>query len=74
MKPFADALTKLKKGETTKQPVQTQFGWHVIRLEDERPLKMPTFDEAKPQLSQMMSQQSLQKVVADLRAKAKITE
>ena len=74
VKPFADALTKLKKGETTKAPVQTQFGWHVIQLTDERPLKMPTFDEAKNQLVQMMSQQSLQKVVAELRSKAKITE
>mgnify|MGYP003576115509 CR=1 FL=1 len=74
VKPFADALTKLKKGETTKTPVQTQFGWHVIQLQDERPIKVPTFDEAKNQLVQMMSQQSLQKLVADLRAKAKITE
>ncbi|MCC6533510.1 MAG: peptidylprolyl isomerase [Burkholderiales bacterium] len=74
VKPFADALTKLKKGETTKAPVQTQFGWHVIQLQDERPLKMPSFDEAKNQLVQMMSQQALQKVVADLRSKAKITE
>jgi len=74
VKPFADALTKLKKGETTKTPVQTQFGWHIIRLEDERPLKIPTFDEAKGQLMQMMSQQALQKAVADMRSKAKITE
>jgi peptidyl-prolyl cis-trans isomerase C len=74
VKPFADALTKLKKGETTKTPVQTQFGWHVIQLQDERPLKVPTFEEAKGQLVQMMSQQQLQKVVADLRSKAKITE
>jgi len=74
VKPFSDALTKLKKGETTKAPVQTQFGWHIIQLTDERPLKMPTYDEAKNQLVQMMSQQALQKVVADLRAKSKITE
>ena len=74
VKPFAEALTKLKKGEMTKAPVQTQFGWHIIQLQDERALKMPTFDEAKNQLVQMMSQQSLQKAVADLRSKAKITE
>jgi peptidyl-prolyl cis-trans isomerase C len=74
VKPFAEALTKLKKGETTKTPVQTQFGWHVIQLQDERPLKVPSFEEAKKQLVQMMSQQSLQKLVADLRSKAKITE
>ena len=74
VKPFAEALVKLKKGEMTKTPVQTQFGWHIIQLQDERALKMPTFDEAKNQLVQMMSQQSLQKAVADLRSKAKITE
>ena len=74
VKPFADALVKLKKGEMTKTPVQTQFGWHIIQLQDERALKMPTYDEAKNQLVQMMSQQSLQKAVADLRSKAKITE
>ena len=66
--------TKLKKGETTKTPVQTQFGWHIIQLTDERPMKIPTFDEAKDRLAQMMAQQSLQRVVADLRSKAKITE
>jgi peptidyl-prolyl cis-trans isomerase C len=74
VKPFADALTKLKKGETTRAPVQTQFGWHIIQLQDERALKIPSYDEAKNQLVQMMSQQSLQKAVADLRAKAKVTE
>lgn len=74
VKPFADALTKLKKGETTKTAVQTQFGWHIIQLMDERAMKVPTFEEAKDRLAQMMAQQSLQKVVADLRSKAKITE
>jgi len=72
VKPFADALVKLKKGQVTDAPVQTQFGWHVIRLDDERATKVPSFDEAKPQLQQMMRQQMVQKVVADLRAKAKI--
>ena len=74
VKPFAEALTKLKKGETTRTPVQTQFGWHIIQLQDERALKMPTFDEAKGQLVQMMSQQSLQKAIAELRSKSKVTE
>jgi peptidyl-prolyl cis-trans isomerase C len=58
----------------TKAPVQTQFGWHIIQLQDERAMKVPTFDEAKGQLVQMMSQQALQKMVADLRSKAKISE
>jgi peptidyl-prolyl cis-trans isomerase C len=74
VQPFAEALTKLKKGETTKTPVQTRFGWHVIQLQDERPLKMPSYDDSRKRLVQMLSQQSLQKVVAELRSKAKITE
>lgn len=72
VKPFADALLKLKKGQVTDAPVQTQFGWHVIRVDDERATKVPSFDEAKPQLQQIMRQQMVQKIVADLRAKAKI--
>ena len=50
VKPFGDALTKLKKGQMTDAPVQTQFGWHIIRLDDERATQVPTFDEAKPQI------------------------
>jgi len=74
VKPFSDALTKLKKGETTRTPVQTQFGWHVIQLTDERALKMPSYDELKPRIAQAMTQQSLQKAIQDLRTKAKIVE
>ena len=72
VKPFADALKGLKKGQVTDPPVQTQFGWHVIRLDDERATKVPSFEEAKPELQQMMQRQALQKAVSDLRAKAKI--
>lgn len=70
--PFANALLELKKGEYTKTPVQTQFGWHVIKLDDVRALKVPSFDEVKPQLQQRLQQQALKKAVDDLRAKAKI--
>ncbi|MCC7484849.1 MAG: peptidylprolyl isomerase [Burkholderiales bacterium] len=72
VKPFGDALAKLKKGQVTEAPVQTQFGWHVIRLDDERATKMPTFDEVKPQIQQMLHNQMVQKLIAELRAKAKI--
>ncbi len=70
--PFANALLNLKKGEYTKEPVQSQFGWHVIKLDDVRDLKVPPFEELKPQLQQRLQQQSIQKAIADLRAKAKI--
>lgn len=69
---FGQALSKLKKGELTEAPVQTQFGWHVIRLDDERALKFPSYEEIKPQIQQEMRQQQISKVVSDLRAKAKI--
>lgn len=72
VKPFGDALTKLKKGQMTESPVQSQFGWHVIRLDDERAAKMPDFEEAKPRLQQIVQTQLIQKAIADLRAKAKI--
>lgn len=69
---FAKALLNLKKGEYTKEPVQAQFGWHVIMLDDIRELKIPPFDELKPQFQQRLQQQAIQKAIGDLRAKAKI--
>jgi peptidyl-prolyl cis-trans isomerase C len=72
VRPFGEALARLKKGQMTTTPVQTQFGWHVIRLEDERTLKVPSFEEAKPTLQQMARNQAIQKVLTDLRDKARI--
>ena len=72
VEPFANALLNLKKGEYTKEPVQTQFGWHVIKLDDIRPLKAPSFDQMKPKLEQHLQQLEVQKAVSDLRASAKI--
>jgi peptidyl-prolyl cis-trans isomerase C len=74
VKPFADAVKGLSKGQTTDKPVQTQFGWHVIRLEDTRPTKIPAFDEVKQQFAQRAQQEQIQKLVADLRSKAKIED
>lgn len=73
VKPFSDAMIALKKGEYTKTPVQSQFGWHVIKLEDVRALKAPSFDEVKDNLRQSHLQQEFGSVVHELRAKAKIT-
>lgn len=72
VKPFADAVTQLKKGEMTQAPVQTDFGFHVIRLDDQRATKVPPFDEAKKQLHQLVQNQMVQKAISDLRAKAKV--
>ncbi len=72
VKPFGDALAKLKKGQITDAAVQSDFGWHIIRLDDERATKVPSFEEAKPQLQQMMQGQQVQKMLADVRAKAKV--
>jgi len=72
VKPFGDAMAKLKKGQITDTPVHTNFGWHVIRVDDERAAKIPGFDEAKPQVQQGLQNQAVEKAIADLRAKAKI--
>lgn len=69
---FANVMINLDKGAYTKAPVKTQFGWHVIKLDDSRDMKVPSFEEVKPQLQQRLQQQSIQQVIADLRAKAKI--
>lgn len=69
---FAEALAKLQKGQMTQEPVQSQFGWHVIRLDDVRPLKAPTFEEVKSELEQYAQQQERDKLISDLRAKAKV--
>lgn len=71
VKPFSDAMIALGKGQIS-APVQSQFGWHVIRLEDTRDLKVPTFDEVKPNLTQHLQQQMVQKAIAEQRAKAVI--
>ena len=69
VKPFSDAMVKAEKGKFTPQPVQTQFGWHVILVEDVRDAKVPSFDEVKPQLAQRMQAQHLDKYFRELRAK-----
>lgn len=72
VKPFSDAMVKLEKGKYTQTPVQSQFGWHVIQLEDTRPAKYPDYDQAKPKLQQRLQEAMFEKAVNDLRTKAKI--
>jgi len=68
---FGQAMVALKKGETTAAPVKSQFGWHIIKLEDTRDAQFPPFEEVKPQVVQRLSQQKLQQYQEDLRKKAK---
>jgi peptidyl-prolyl cis-trans isomerase C len=70
VKPFADAMIGLQKGKFTATPIESQFGWHVIKLEDERAAKIPGYEEVKPQLQQRLQNEVVQKHVADLREKA----
>ena len=69
VKPFGDAVKALKKGEITAEPVQTQYGWHIIRLDDTRD---SPFDTLKPQLSSALMQKKFQAYIEDLKKNAKI--
>ena len=76
VKPFSDAAFKLKKGEFTTTPVKTQFGYHVIYLEDKKPAGSVTFEQAKPNIEQTLKvkkfQEEMKKTAQELRAKADI--
>lgn len=72
VKPFSDAMVALQKGQITETPVQSQFGFHVIKLEDVRAAKIPTLDEVKPQISESLQQKKLQAFQQELRKKAKV--
>ena len=68
---FSQAMVKLKKGEMTAEPVKTQFGWHIIKLDDTREAQFPAFADVKPQLVQRLQQLQLQKYQEELRKAAK---
>ena len=72
VKPFSEAVTTLKKGEVTSSPVQTQFGWHVIKMVDTRATQVPTYEKVKESLERTLQQRKLEKMMLDLKAKAKI--
>ena len=69
---FSAAMVKLKKGQLTDTPVKTQYGFHVIRLDDQREAKLPKIEEVKPQIAQQLGQQKLAKFQEELRSKAKV--
>lgn len=70
--PFANALVNLEKGKYTAAPVQTQFGWHIIQLDDVRTTEAPPFEQVKNSLQQRAQQQQIDKLLDELRSKAKI--
>ena len=69
---FSDAMVKLGKGEMTAAPVKSQFGWHIIRVDDVRDAQLPKLEDVKPQIAQQLQQQKMGKFQEDLRAKARI--
>jgi peptidyl-prolyl cis-trans isomerase C len=68
---FSQAMVKLKKGEVTQDPVKSQFGFHIIKLEDTREAQFPPFEEVKARITQQLQQQKLASFRDDLRSKAK---
>jgi peptidyl-prolyl cis-trans isomerase C len=72
VKSFSDAMTKLNKGQYTEVPVQTQFGWHVIRLDDTRDTQFPPLEQVAPQIREGLQQQKIQAYVESLKKNAKI--
>ncbi|WP_293662024.1 peptidylprolyl isomerase [Rhodoferax sp. OV413] len=72
VKEFSDALVALTKGKVSDAPVKTQFGYHVIRLDDVRDSQLPKLEDVKPQVAQQLLQQKMGKYQEELRAKAKV--
>ena len=72
VKPFADAVVQLKPGEYTHEPVHTQYGWHIIKLEGTRDLAVPSFDSVKQRLVQIVKQNKFKAYEDTLIQKAKI--
>jgi peptidyl-prolyl cis-trans isomerase C len=72
VKEFSDAMVKLEKGKMTDAPVKSQFGFHVIRLDDVREAQLPALDQVKPQIKQQLEQQKMAKFQDDLRKSAKV--
>ncbi len=72
VKPFADAALALKKGEYTKTPVHSQFGWHVIQLEDSRSTQAPSFDQMKERMRNFMQQKMSRDFIDSLKTTGKV--
>ena len=73
VKPFAEAVEKMEKDKFTAVPVKTNFGWHVIKLEDTREAKLPSFEQLKPQMQRLITQKKMIEFITGLKEKADIT-
>jgi len=73
-KPFGDAVRSMKKGDMTQEPVQTQFGWHIIKIDDTRDATPPPFDQVKQQLANQIVQKKLIEYVESLKKSATIVK
>ncbi|MEK9967536.1 MAG: peptidylprolyl isomerase [Ferrovibrio sp.] len=71
---FAEAAFKLQPGQVTEAPVQTQFGWHIIKVEARRKSEPPKFEDVRAQVQEMMTGEAVEKIVADLRKTAKVEQ
>ncbi len=69
---FSNAMTQLGKGEMTTAPVKSQFGWHIIRVDDVREAELPALDSVKPQIAQKLMQDKMMGFQEQLRSKAKV--
>lgn len=69
---FGKAAFELEKGQYTKVPVESQFGWHVIIVDDTRTQPAPPFEKVKPELEERLAQEAVVSMITDLRRKAKI--
>lgn len=69
---FAQAMTALKKGQVSQEPVATDFGWHIIKLTDQRALAFPPFEQAKGRIANQLQQLAIRRYVQGLRAEAKV--
>lgn len=72
VKPFAEAVAAMQPGQTSTEPVETQFGWHVIKLEEKRDVKLPELENMKPQLKRQIEQEKMMAYMKDLRTKADV--
>ncbi|NOR40291.1 MAG: peptidylprolyl isomerase, partial [Gammaproteobacteria bacterium] len=72
VKPFSGATATLETGTYTREPVETQFGWHVIMLDDVRDITPPPFDDVKDRLKMLLANQKLQAHIQEMRASADI--